>query len=138
MLDDPFHHRQSVPSEVVTSLRKGLVDVLLEEIKGHLVAVFKLSVAFRVLLDRVVREVHKLVVRVFRVQLELRPARPKIALFEEVSFPRGADENPYADVELPFINQQRPFDVLLNNQRLSQAGVLATAARLQTVLCSGF
>jgi len=47
-------------------------------------------------------------------QIVLFAARPYIALLEEVGTALLCDQNPYADVKLPFVDKQRHLHILLD------------------------
>lgn len=53
------------------ALRVVLVDVVLERVETQLVSVLEVSVVLRVLLDRVVRQMHEGIVDVLQVDAEL-------------------------------------------------------------------
>jgi hypothetical protein len=92
------------------------VEVVLELLVAHLVAVLKGAIVLCVFLHCVVSQVYELVVRVVGVDIELGAARPQVALFEEEDAAFVVDEDPHADIKLPLIHQERHLDIFLDDE----------------------
>ena len=92
----------------------------------HLVAFFKLTVVFSLLLNSIVGQVDELVIRIERVDVVRLAGGAEVALFEKVDPAVVVPQHPAPDVELPpTVDQQRFLDVFLENKRV----VLEVASR---------
>lgn len=95
-----------------------VVKVVLELGIRHLVAILEHTIRLRVLLYRIIRQVHVLIVRVVRVDGELRRGRPQVALGEEIQRVVIVKEHPDPYIELSLIYQKRLLNVLLQYKRV--------------------
>lgn len=83
--------------------------------KRQLVAIFEHAVAGRVLLDGIVGQMDEIVVDV--IELELLGRCADVPLLKEVKVVVLRQQCPHSDIELPFLNQEWPLDILLNHER---------------------
>ena len=116
-LDDDFlHDGDDVSVDVDATVGLLLVQQLLESPVAQLVAVFELPVGIQLFLDSVVGQVDSCIVHVLEVNAVLASRGPDVAFAEVVEVVVLVEEHPDSDVELPLANQQRPFNVFLNNE----------------------
>lgn len=94
------------------------VQIPLKVIDRQLVAALKLSIVFRIHLNRVVRQVD--VARVQVVQVELLRGRSEVAVAVHVSLHHAIDRREQGvtpDIELSVVNEQGLVEVLLHDRR---------------------
>jgi len=89
---------------------------LLELVVTHLVAIFKVPIVIRVLLDSIVRQVHILVVRIVGINTELAARCPQVPFFEYIKATIIVEESPDSYIKLPHEDKERPLNVLLNDK----------------------
>ena len=116
----------------------------MELVEVKLVAVLVLAVAARIPLDGVVGQMHEWIVAVVKFVFTAR--RAQVSFLKEEHFHVLVDEDPDADVELAFANQQRLLNVLLDDERevlghldslLHERGRSTAAGRAGLVLGAG-
>jgi hypothetical protein len=103
-----------------------LVDVSLEILKWELIAILEWPIANGILLDSVIGQMDIRVITV--VHIILSTWRAKIAFFEKEALHFLGEEDPYTDVELPVIDQERPLYVFLDHkvESLRQDDIIQT------------
>jgi len=111
-----LHLGQQIANEIHLGLLESDVQVTLEIAHAHFVAVFKLSVVFTVLLNRIVSQMDVFVAQLCNVELLARGS--KVAIFVEIAFLHpihrcNKAESP--DIKFPPVHQERPFNVPLHN-----------------------
>jgi len=116
--DDLLHLRHEVVLDADVLVRVVLVDVLLELREAQLVAVLELAVGLTFHLHRVVGQVHEGIVHVLQIYAIVTARSPQVALREEVQIRVMREDDPDPDVELTFTDEERPLNVLLDNERV--------------------
>ena len=111
-----------------------LIHELLKLVETHDVGLLFFAEVLGKLLHSMVGQVHEAVVRVVRVQHKLVGAQPQVALLAEVDVTLVVEEDPDADVELALAEQQRPLDVLLDDELPMLVGRAALVLRLLSLL----
>jgi len=111
------------------------LQVLSEVSEAHLVAVFKLRVVGAILLDGVVRQVHKIIFESSCISGVSARARSNVTLSKKVAFHIMRNKDPHSYVEFPAVDKQRILNVFLYDElfTLYCLGLLAWA-RLARVL----
>ena len=110
--------RENVTMEVKVEFGLLSADNLREVLPAELVAVLKLAIVIGLLLDRIVRQVDKLIGDV--VQAVLATARSNVPVLVAVPLQAAIDagQEPEASkIELSLVDQQWVIDVLLNYER---------------------
>ena len=97
-------------------LAVAVSEVLPEICKTQLVAILKVTVSGIVLLYRVVGEVHPVIREGGSIRGVLARARPDVALSEEKAIQVLSYQHPHSDVELSALDEQRVFNVFLNDK----------------------
>jgi hypothetical protein len=73
---------------------------------------------FRIFLDGDVGKMYKSIIRILRIDVELIGAGPEISLLANICFSVHIDEHPNPYVKLPLVDEEGPFDVLLNDEAI--------------------
>ena len=94
------------------------VQVVLEHLEAHLVPVFEGSIVLRVLLDRIISQMHILIIRVVRVDVELRGGGAQVPFREKVQRGIIIEEYPDAYVKLSLIDKERFLYVFLQDKAI--------------------
>lgn len=102
-------------------------DVRFEFAETQLISIFELTVSGRVLLHGVVGQVDQVVVQGLCLRGVLGGAGSDVPLLEEEAVQVLVNEHPYTDVELPSFDQQRVFNILLNDELVAVDLVSAAA-----------
>ena len=84
----------------------------------ELIALLKLAILGAVPLDSVVGQVHEGIVHVLQIYAIVTARSPQVALREEVQIRVMREDDPDPDVELTFTDEERPLNVLLDNERV--------------------
>ena len=71
----------------------------------HLISVLKLTIIWSVLLNRIIRQMHPLVLQLFCISTVGRRAGPDISFFEKHYVHILRHEHPYSDVKLAPMNE---------------------------------
>ena len=94
-----------------------LIQVPLKIRITHFVAIFELAEVLSLLLDRVVCEVDKLIIKI--IKIKLLGTCPDIAIFIKVPFEcfvNACYEGEDAEIEFAAVNQKRIVNILLHNK----------------------
>ena len=94
------------------------LDLSLEVGERKLIAIFVAAVLGALYLDRVIGQVHKVIVQVLCIHRVGLTRGAQIAFFEEVNIHVLSESHPDTNVKFPLVHKQRPFDILLNDKGL--------------------
>ena len=87
--------------------------------KTELIAIFKLPIVWRLLLDGIVRQVDPVILERTRIRRVDTRASPDVAFSEQQCVHILSDEHPHANIEFATMDQQWIFYVLLNNELIA-------------------
>lgn len=110
------------------------IQIFLKITITHFVEIFKLSKIICLLLNCIIRKMHKFIAQI--IVIEFPAASSDIAIFIKVSFHvwiYARDKTKHSEIKFPSINKQRIINILLNNDSFISTIPLGTNYRFYII-----